>query len=238
MRRLLIVLILVLCVVNYAHATVTFVQAVHDETDTGTTITVTMATTVTNNTLVVCGYWNENLTISSIGVSAGAASFADSGAGRLARPTNGYSQCEVASGITGGTTPVVTITLNGSSTYSEIVAAEYSASAIDTGAFGTATATSGTTATTGNITPSTTTGATFAWVDQNGAGTTTITGFTNRTSPYPEYFDKIFTTTQGTFTVTATASASVTKMSLLVFVLKEIGACKSSLMFRGVGGCS
>lgn len=222
-----------------------WIQTVKDDTDTGSIINVTSGTTTTGHTLVVTAFWVNNVIVNSVGISTGSATFSDCGTGRLAWPAGtypGYSQCFIATGITGGTSPVITMTLSGSSSYSEIIASEYTASSPDVGINGAGTATSGITVSTGNMTPSVTDGMLVAYMVDDNAGVTTIPGFTNRSAPYPWYFDKSFATSQGTLTIPATSTQSLTQASILAVALKPgvpvnsttTGACSLLSTFKNI----
>lgn len=207
-------------VYNNPPGTILPVHTFSDTGDTGTTITITTSSTTTGNTLTLCPGWFGDFTVSSITSSTGAASFVDVGVGRLARPTNGYTECFLATGITGGATPTFTVNLTGSSSYSEVSVNEYTPSVLDTGIYSSGTATSGTVVSSGSLTPSVTDGMLVAYVFDNSGGTYSIPGYTQRTGSYPYYFDKIFGSSVGSGAVSATSTVGFTKASIIAFALK------------------
>lgn len=138
----------------------------------GTTRTVTFTRPVkTGRALLVCVFWKTNVTISSVTDSA-SNTYADSGAGRLARPTDGYLQVYGAKNVTGGAL-TVTVTFSASATSIYIICLELILAHATTlfGATATGTATSGSTVTSGTFTPSSTRGAILTFLVGDAAST-------------------------------------------------------------------
>src|SRR4051812_20420212 len=140
----------------------------------------------TGNAVLVCVFWKGAVTISSVTDSQGN-TYADCGAGRLSRPTDGFLQILGANNITGGVTPTVTVNFSGGGgTEIDVYLLEYAGqnpSTLFDSVTGTGTATSGTTVTTGSFTPTVSVGAVFAFGDTDDTNGTAGASMTSRSAP-------------------------------------------------------
>lgn len=111
--------------------------------------------TTTGHAALVCVFWLSDVTITSITDSQGN-TYVDCGAGRIARPTDGYMQMFGAKNIAGGVRPTITVNFSGSASVIDTYLVELHNIHATTmfGAFASGAATSGTALTTGTFTPS------------------------------------------------------------------------------------
>ena len=188
--------------------------------------------TANGNGVVVLVFWKTNVTITSI-TDSQSNTYADCGLGRVARPAGGYAQIFVAQNITGGTTPTITVNYSGGgATEIDIYGFELSgaatASAVDKYASGTAT--NGTTATTGNMTPDSTDGIVIAFAagdPSSGVDVSFSDGVSYTPGPMHETYPRaqgtgyrIFTSSVGTIAVTGTWPDGITKAVVVAVVIK------------------
>jgi hypothetical protein len=177
-------------------------------------------------------FWKGAVTITSVTDTQGNG-YADCGAGKLARPTDGFLQIFGAFGIIGGTTPTVTVNFSAASaTEIDVYLNEYHPAAGEVLSFdsvtSSATATSGNSITTGNLTPTVTSGIVFAFGGANSDHAAAGSGFTIRstfTIVGGGTEDQIFSSSIGTITPSMTwGGAAMTKGGLLVCVVKAVSA--------------
>lgn len=185
---------------------------------------------VTGNAVLACAHWLGNVTVNGVSDTQGN-TYVDSGAGRIARPTDGYMQCFGAKSITGGTTPTVTWDFSSAPSAGtiDLYLLEYQGVHSGTmfGGTATGTATSGSTVTSGVLTPGTTDGAIVAFSVCN-VGTTGVVGAllgtsgTSRIAPVnwsSIVQDRLFTSDIGTGTVTGGCGSAATKLVILGMTL-------------------
>jgi hypothetical protein len=193
--------------------------------------------TTSANAVLVCVCWKNNVTITSVTDSQGNA-YADCGAGRLARPTDGFMQILGAANIVGGTLPTVTVNLSGAATEIDVYLLEYSTcdpSALFDSVFGTGTAAAGTSVTTGSFTPTIAKGAIVAFGYTNDTNATPGAGFTIRSNVAGTgegVEDLIFSSPPGPSTASMNLSTAVAKAGIIAAVIR--GAPGVAPMFRGV----
>lgn len=179
----------------------------------------------TGNAVLICVFWKGAVTISSV-TDSQSNTYADCGAGRLARPTDGFLQLLGAKNITGGTTPTVTVNFSGAANSIDVFLLEYSGQ--DTGTLfdsvtSTATATSGTTVTTGSFTPTISAGAVVAFAASDDTNATAGTNYTIRSNVAASgegVEDRIFSSSLGSITASMTLSAAVTKAGIIACTLR------------------
>ena len=217
---------------------IVFVQAQDGVEEVGSDTNVTntwAANTVTGNCAIVCVFWKNNTTISSVTDSQGN-TYVDCGAGRLARPTDGYLQILGAKNIIGGTTPTVTVTFAAAVIEKAVALVEYSGANTDSlfdSITATGTATTGSSVTSGNLAPGITNGAVLAFAVGNpgSAGAPTAGAkFTIRVDG-PTTFqgaqneeDRIFTSSVGTITASLTFTGAITKAGIIACSIKGYSA--------------
>lgn len=179
----------------------------------------------TGNAVLVCVFWKGAVTISSV-TDSQSNTYADCGAGRLARPTDGFLQVLGAKSITGGTTPVVTVNFSGAANSIDVFLLEYSGQDTATlfdSVTGTGTATSGTAVTTGSFTPTISAGAVVAFAASDDTNATAGTNYTIRCNPAASgegVEDRIFSSSLGSITASMTLSAAVTKAAIIACTLR------------------
>lgn len=180
--------------------------------------------TVTGDSICFFVGWINNVTVTGSSVSAGSASFSDSGVGRIGPIGTVYAQEFCAANITGGTTPTISVTFSGAPSNGFILAEEYSGTAatslMSNAASGTAT--SGTSVTTGSFTPTPVRGAVFAACVTGDTNGTAGTGYTARINPAGQGVvleDKIFTVAQGSQTASCNMSADVSGIGIIISVV-------------------
>ena len=177
---------------------------------------------VSGRCIIVAVSWKLDVTVTSVTDSQGN-TYVDCGAGRLARPTDGFLQLFGATNIIGGAN---TCTVNFSSSADEIVIdlLEYSGqntSSLWDSATATGTATSGTSVTSGNLTPAVTNGAVIGFTNSNDTDCTAGTNFTVRISgDGMGEEDRIFTSSVGTITATVNFSVEITKAAIIAATIK------------------
>jgi hypothetical protein len=207
---------------------------------TGSLGTVWGGNPTTGNAVLVCVFWKSDTTITSV-TDSQSNTYVDCGAGRLARPTDGFLQIFGAKNITGGTTPTVTVNWNvGTAFEIDVYLLEYLGADISSlfdSVTATGTATSGSTLTTGNFTPTITNGAVIAFAGSN-SGTTVVAGasFTLRCGPaaYGEGVeDQIFTSSLGTITAGMDMGGALTKGGIIACVIKA--AASGTTVLPGSG---
>ena len=181
--------------------------------------------TTTGNAVIVCVAWKNNVTITSVTDDQGN-SYVDCGAGRLARPTDGFLQILGAKNITGGTLPTVTVSFSASATEIDLYLLEYSGADL-TNLFdsvsGTGTATSGTSVTTGSFTPTTSQGAVVAFAFTDDTNASAGASHTIRCNPATSgegVEDRIFNSSLGSVTSSVTLSTAVTKAGIIAAVIR------------------
>lgn len=143
------------------------VQAATDLNDSsGSSRQITITNVKNGHAVLLFAFWKGDQTISSVvdNAAGGSNTYADSGAGRIARPTDGYVQCLGAKNVTGGNL-TLTVTWNGSVTSIYLFAVDVLQAHASTlfGQTASGTATSGTSLTTGSFTPSYTRGMILAF---------------------------------------------------------------------------
>lgn len=180
------------------------------------------------NCVLVAVFWKGAVTITSVVDSQGN-SYADCGAGALTRPTDGFLQIFGAFNITGGTTPTVTVNFSAASaTEIDVYLNEYHPGAGETLSFdsvtSSATGTSGTSLTTGNLTPTTPSGIVFGFGGANSTNSAAGLGFLLRSGNFAAAGggteDQIFTSSIGTITPSMSWTGAMTKGALLACVVK------------------
>jgi len=198
----------------------TLIRSVASGAPTGavTSITLPTFTNDAGNAITVSVFWKNNVTIS--GISGNGNSYSDSGAGRLARPTDGFLQVHIAGGINAGAN-AIQVSFSGTATEVEAYAEEWNGLTGATDGNSTGTATSGTTVTTGNIV---TTNPAFLYAfcvtdDTNGSAGTNMTAAQAPagTGEITEYRNL---TGAGTYTCSASMSAAITKGAIIGVALK------------------
>jgi hypothetical protein len=215
----------------------TFVQKA-DDAGTSTLGPVASATQVwggnpaSGNCVLVAVFWKGAVTITSVTDTQGNV-YTDCGAGKLTRPTDGFLQTFGAFGITGGTTPTVTVNFSAASaTEIDVYLNEYHPATGEVLSFDSATSsatgTTGNSLTTGNLTPTINSGIVFAQGCANSTLSAAGAGFTLRSGNFGGTGgggteDQIFTTSIGTITPSMTwGGAAMTKGALLVCVVRAI----------------
>ena len=189
--------------------------------------------------LAVCIFWKNNVTITSV-TDTLSNTYADCGAGRLTRPTDGFLQIFGAQVTTGGTTPTITVSFSGAMVENENVVLDYSGQDQSTlfDVTATGTATSGTSVTTGSFTPGVTDGAVVAWCVTNDTNGSAGTNFTSRVSPAGAGIvseDRIFTSSLGSTTASANMSAALTKGAIIAAVIRAAAAATGQPAMRRHG---
>lgn len=179
------------------------------------------------NLLVIGVFWKGAVTIS--GVTGGAGTFVDCGAGKLTRPTDGFLQVFYAPNIAGGSN-TVTVDFSGTPTAGEtnVFKDEYSGVAlstpVDVTATGTATSTS--TVTSGNLVTAQNDEVMHAFAGGNAASPGTAgTNFTlvqtNGGDNGTEY--RILSAT-GTYTASYVFSTAISKAGIIAVAFKAAAA--------------
>lgn len=178
------------------------------------------------NALVVCVFWKNDVTITSV-TDSQSNIYSDCGAGRLARPVDGYLQILAANDALGGITPTVTVNWSGSATSINVYLLEYTGQDPATlwdSVTATGTATSGTFVSTGSFTPTPTDGAVIAWGSTSDTDATAGSGFTARCDPagFGEAVeDLIFTSSIGSITASIDLSIAVTKAGIIAATMNS-----------------
>lgn len=200
-------------------------SGVDESSGTSATLTFSQATQ-TGNALLLCAFWKTNVTISSI---SGHGTWGDSGAGRLARPTDGYLQCQGAPNIT-GSSGSITVNFSGSATSIYLRAIEYTgvvtASMFDTDT-ATGTATSGAVIETSTaLDASTSSGVAFAFAVSDSGGTASAgAGMTGRfLQPGIILEDLTYSSTLVNFTPSGSFSNDFTKAGMVAGLIKAASA--------------
>jgi hypothetical protein len=199
----------------------------------GTTQTIAPTGAFTGGNGGVLGiFWKTNVTISSVTDTAGNV-WTDCGAGRFTRPTDGFIQIYGCNNLAAGT-PTITVTFSTTATEMGLDVLEYSGQDTTTlfdSVTATGTATSGTSVTTGSLTPTISDGAIVAYCvtdDTNGsAGASMTTRFAVATGG-DIFEDRIFSSSVGTVTVSANMSAAITKGGILACVLRAAAVSTSA----------
>lgn len=201
--------------------------------------------TVSGHAVVACAFWKGAVTLNSV-TDPQSNTYGDSGAGALARPTDGFLQCYGAANITGGTTPTVTFNFSGAPEAAtiDLYLLEYAGVATSSmfGEWATGTATSGTTVTSGTFTPGISDGAVVAFAVGNSADTGAVgtiggSAATSRIAPAAWSTiveDRLFTTSLGAnITASADFISAVTKAAIIAMTLRAATVPMRTLM--GVG---
>lgn len=185
-------------------------------------------TTVAGNTYVALMFWKNDVNITSVSDDEGGNSWVDVGLGRVARPTDGYMQIYIASNVTGGTMPTVTMTLDGTGNNLAISICEVQdvVSSSPVVAYGSGTATSGTSVSTGSMSPGVSSGISIARVDSNNGSPTAGTNYTVFRTYAGGSGDEewSFGSDPGTIVADLTMSATITKALIVAVVLKGVDA--------------
>jgi hypothetical protein len=213
----------------------TFVQKT-DDAGTSTAGPVASVATVwggnpaSGNCVLVSVFWKGAVTITSVTDTQGNV-YADCGAGALTRPIDGFLQTFGAFNIKGGTTPTVTVNFSAASaTEIDVYLNEYRPGVGEVLSFdsvsSSATGTSGTSLTTGNLTPTTSSGIVFAQGGANSTNSAAGTGFALRSGNFAGAGggteDQIFTSSIGTITPSMSWTGAMTKGGLLACVVKAV----------------
>lgn len=239
MRRVVLTLILLLLSTPSWAGIAAPIQTKSNLSQSGDATIVWTGNPVTGNAVLACAFWLGSVTVNGVSDTQGN-TYADSGAGRIARPTDGFIQCFGATSITGGTTPTITWDFSSAPTAGtvDLYILEYQGVHSGTmfGGTATGTATSGTTVTSGTLTPGTTDGAIVAFSVCN-VGTTGLVGAllgttgTSRLAPASwssMVQDRLFTSDIGTGTVAAGCGSAATKSVILGMTLISAPAAITS----------
>jgi hypothetical protein len=205
-------------------SSLTLANAIHWSNDNNavTSVTSTSMTNTSGNFLTISVFWKNDVTISS--VSGNGNTYADSGAGRLARPTDGYLETYYAANVNGGSN-VITVNFSGSATEVDWYIEEWSgaalASPIDGNATGTAT--SGTSVTSAAIATTNSNDMLYAFGVSNDCDATADTNFTlaQTVACSAEITEYRNVTSTGSYTATANWSSAITKAGIIEFAIKR-----------------
>ncbi len=224
---------------------IAFVQGVESfaDVDGSNNVAITIAATGASHGVVLGIFWKGAVDVTSV-TDDKSSTYADCGAGKLTRPTDGflriYGSPLVASGMT-----VVTIHFNGAplSGNNAFDVAEYSGQDTTTlfdSVTATGTATSGTTVTTANLTPTITAGAIVAFAatnDTNGSAGTNFTARITAGGSGNAFEDWIFASSVGTITASANMSASIARGGIIAAVLRQAPAGTTIAVPAGAAKC-
>jgi hypothetical protein len=214
---------------------VTVVKFTANQSDTTAgTLQTTIQATAANSGIVVAIFWKGAETVSSV---TGGGTYADSGAGKLARPTDGNLQFFGSPLVTTGTT---TVTVNWSDANASSIEAfiwevtGQNTSTLFDSASGTGTASSGTALTTSSFTPTASGDLILSFASADPLGTPTgDTGYTVEYNPADQGIvcqDKGFTS--GAQTTTATMANAMTKGGIMSVVAKVAAAAGGAIRLR------
>src|SRR5437899_644584 len=208
---------------------VTVVKFTANQNDgTASSLATTVQSTASGSGMVVAMFWKGATTVSSV---TGGGTYADSGAGKIARPTDGQIQIFGSPSISSGTT-TVTVNWSGSSTSIEAYCWEITGQNTSTlfdAAFNSATATSGTVLTTGSFTPANGLILSIAASDAIGSATGD-TGYTAEYNPSGQGLvlqDKAFVS--GAQTTSATYGNAKTNGAILSVVANVAAATAGNI---------
>src|SRR5437899_1150523 len=209
---------------------VTVVKFTANQNDgTAGSLATTVQATAAGSGMLVAMFWKGAETVTSV---TGGGTYADSGAGKIARPTDGQIQIFGCPSVTAGTT---TVTVNWSDTSANSIEAycceitgQNTVTLFDP-AFNSGTATSGTVLTTGSFTP--TNGLIFSMAACDAVGSATgDTGYTVEYNPSGQGLvlqDKAFVS--GAQTTSATFGNAMTKGAILSVVANIAAATAGNI---------